>query len=805
MHSIQNRFPIANDSTVLSFSWRDIYLNNVSQSTNIRHDMAVVLYNYGALHTQLGAAVNRTAEEEMKIAFTHFQCAAWAFGAVREQYSLATSGDLAPELLIYMQQICLAQAQECILEKSLMDNRKAVTAAKLTAQIIEYYNTAFAALLTGGEDGAINDIVGAKLFKEWKQYVVFKIQFMSCILLLYQGQHAEEQQKMGERVILYQTAFEKLEEARKESKGMENSQEINEALSFVGDVVEAKRKSAKNENEFIYHEEVPELNTIPIVQGANLVNGIAFDVASAEFAAEDIFRRLVPIRTHKVSSLYSEKKANILRRVTDKMKVKDDELNKFMDSLNIEFLTTDASAAKLPQPIIDQCADLNAKPNAIPDLISKMSALAEICVDVENSLGIIKDLLSQEEQYEKEYQQTIGQRPNSHFIELNREFQKYQEAHNKAGESNDTLRKAMELHVNNLKTLSRPLNELQAVVPVYNADLSAAKLQEMRHLLNKVNEMRLQRSQLFAQLRENIQNDDITAQLVAYGDKDTEKLFKTELSKHEQLIGFIEQNIVAQGNILKAFTDTYAKCAHIIKSITDARHRRELFFSSLHASYNVYDELLDKGLKGLEFYKKLQSNIHKLQSRVKAARDVHDEERQQRLEAINKKNLAAAAAITSNGSSRNSHQSPSIKPDQSVHSKYDSDPSLDHFHNVTIRPTPIGQENTSIPSTCATPSHMHYNNQFGSQSPVPTEPNTAKYTNYLPHKQMDTTVPSIQTYATSSFANYGATSSVASSGMSSVSSAASYTSTPSPLVGSSLGKISQAGTTGYLNPIYGEG
>lgn len=50
----------------------------------------------------------------------------------------------------------------------------------------------------------------------------FKIAYHSCVSLLYQGQQAEEQQKMGERVAFYQAASEKLEEAMKCSKGMDN-------------------------------------------------------------------------------------------------------------------------------------------------------------------------------------------------------------------------------------------------------------------------------------------------------------------------------------------------------------------------------------------------------------------------------------------------------------------------------------------------------------------------------------------------------------------------------------------------------
>lgn len=800
LHSIQNRFPIANDCTLVNFSWRDIYTSSVSQSTNIRHDMAVVLYNYGALHTQLGASVQRATEDEMKFACTHFQCAAWAFGTVRESYGLATNGDLAPELLIFMQQISLAQAQECILEKGLMDNRKPDTVAKITAQIIEYYNTAFAALLTGGDEGTICDIVGAKLFKEWKQYVQYKIQYLSCIRLLYQGQVSEGERKMGERVTLYQAAFERLEEARKEAKGLEIIQEINETLSFVAGVVEEKRKAAKNDNEYIYHEKIPELNTIPLIQGGNLVKGTGFNVADAEFAAEDIFHRLVPIKTHEASSLYSEEKANILRRINHKIEKKDRELNKFMDSLNIEFLNGDNQSAKLPQPLIDRCADLNAKPNAIPDLISKMSALAEICVDVENSLANIKDLLSQEEQYEKDYQQTMGYRPNSHFIELNREFLKYHEAHNKAGESNDTLRKAMELHVNNLKTLSQPLSELQNAVPACNTDVNAASLQDARHLLNKVNEMRTQRSQLLAQLSENIQKDDITSQLVAWGDKEVEKLFKTELAKHEQLISIIEQNVVAQGNILKAFTDTYAKCAHNIKTIADTKHRRELFFSSLIASYDVYDDLLGKSLKGLEFYKKLQSNIHKLQSRVRAARDVHDEERQQRLDSIHKKSLPATV-------SSSTPQIPQLnKVDVDTLPNLDPETSFDHYHNVAIRPNPIGQENTAIPSACVTSANDQFNNRsYIMQSNIKVEPNSMQY-QFTPYQQINNAISVPQIYSNT---NYSVASSAVTPSMVSANDSSSVYSSQSISTsslgggGSALNSMSNvSGTSGYLNPIY---
>lgn len=621
---------MTNDRQLLSFAWRDAFSNSVSQSTDIRSDMCSILYNFGTLHTKLGASEDRTTADGVKLACTHFQCAAWAFGHLREFYPQFTNGDMSAEVLIFMQELCFAQAQECILEKSLADNRKPGIVAKVTAQIICYYNAAFSAMLNGGEDGAVADIIGSKNFKEWKRYVRFKISYLSCILLLYQGQQAEEQQKMGERVAFYVASYDKMEEAKKEAKGMSQIDQINETFAFLHDVVEGKRKSARNENEFIYHEEIPNISTFSAVQGANLVKGIAFSVTDPEVTNEDIFHRLVPMKAHEASSLYSEEKSTLLRKVVARVEDKDNELNQFMGSLNVESLRFNNSA-RLPQELVDRCAAINAKPNAIPDLVTSMSSLAEACLDVESMLNEIKELLNEEQRNEKSYQQAMGVRPSGHFAELSREFVKYQEAHTKAGESNDTLRKAMGLHVNNLKTLAKPLSEVQAAIPICEESSDDAAVAEMNVLLGKVNEMRVQRSQLLNSLREAMNNDDITAQVIAWGDKKLEKLFKKELIKHEQSVKLLEQNLSAQSNILRALTDCYARCAPYIKAVVDTKHRREHFYSSLASSYDVYDDLLGKSSKGLEFYKKLQGNIQKLLARVKGAKDVQDEERQQRL------------------------------------------------------------------------------------------------------------------------------------------------------------------------------
>lgn len=99
--------------------------------------------------------------------------------------------------------------------------------------------------------------------------------------------------------------MDKLTEATKMAKKLDNQPEsVNDAISFVHDVVGGKLKAAEKENEFVYHEKVPDRTSLPDIKGASLVKGTPFDVQDPEIAGQDIFHRLVPMEAHEASSLY---------------------------------------------------------------------------------------------------------------------------------------------------------------------------------------------------------------------------------------------------------------------------------------------------------------------------------------------------------------------------------------------------------------------------------------------------------------------------------------------------------------------
>ncbi|KAJ8943850.1 hypothetical protein NQ314_009620 [Rhamnusium bicolor] len=634
LHFLKSRFPMEeNQDAAVQFLWKDNQAGMNCGGSDIRFELMVIMYNIGALHSYLGATDSRSNPDGMKMACTHFQCAAWAFQASNDE------------------------------------------------------------------------LVGSKTYKEWTKYLQFKVAYHKCIALLFQGQQAEEQQKMGERVAFYQAACDQLEEARKLSTCLKNrQQEINESLAFTLDVVEGKRKAAKNENEFIYHEEVPDLDHLQEVSGP------------------DIFARLVPMEAHEAASLYSEKKAQVLRQIGELVENKDHSLAEFMSSMQLDLLTKMNQATGIPQELIDRAAALSAKPTATQDLVEAMGKLSNIYQDVESNLNEIDILLKEEEEAEKHYQELMGKRPPSIIAtDLAREAAKYREAHTKANDSNQTLHRAMTAHIANLKILQQPLRQLQQQLPsveLPNPNIDEKSLKDLETLVAKVEEMRTQRGMLWAQFRESVHKDDITNSLVTkQPNQSLEQLFQQELQKHQQLAGLIEQNCAAQENIRKALVDCYAQAVNTRRYVQDVIQKRTSTISALISSHDTYDDLLAKANKGIEFYTKLDTNVSKLLQRIKSACKVQQEEREQILSKndIPKQNessmLAAPASTTPKLKdyleSRKKNPAIPTYPDPNLQYHQTINYGLNVSQNMpdtqtwppAIRPTPLGSEVTDLPKS----------------------------------------------------------------------------------------------------------
>ena len=581
----------------------------------------------------------------------------------------------------------------------MLDNRKPGIIAKVCGQVVEYYKQALKQLEFSTAKEAENhldsffDVVGTKQSRYWRAYLEFKISYYVCLSYLHMGMASEETGRWGERVAYYDAAVTNLGiavRANKEYKVETLFNGVTDALVYTNDVVNGKLEISKKENEFIYHEKVPDVESLPSIKGASLVKGIPFDEQDLEVSGGDLFSRIVTLETHAASSLYSEELAKILRTVGGEIEVANDSLVMYLSSLQLEDIpdTDSLALASMPQEIVDCVAGLSVRPQCVPQLQQAMAKLAGVSADVEASLQEIQHMLKEEERAEEEFVKALGPRPRPIMSELERETQKYHAAHSMASESNLTLHEAMRLHVKNLKLLSQSVDGIKTSVPSLASldDSTLASLEDMRKIMMKVDEMRNQRRQLEQDLRNAVQEDDITGRIAVQGNADTDKIFVEELKKHDRIIGYIRQNIAAQSAIVQAMSERNAEYADARYKVDSVMRQREEALGQLVASYHAYEDLLNKTTKGLEFYDKLDGNVSKLLDRVKGVVKVQDEERTQILATSEQKAAEARALslslISGGGLDPKMNFSPAAPPPDTP----ENEPNLSFINNPSVNP-----------------------------------------------------------------------------------------------------------------------
>ncbi|XP_073407294.1 tyrosine-protein phosphatase non-receptor type 23 [Dendrobates tinctorius] len=639
LHYLQSRIPMGvEQEAAVPITWTEIFSGKSVTHADIKYEQACVLYNLGALHSMLGAMDKRVSEEGMKISCTHFQCAAGAFSYLRDHFTHSYSVDMSHQILNLNINLMLGQAQECLLEKSMLDNRKSFLVARISAQVVDYYKEACRAL----ENSETASLLG-KIQKDWKKLVQMKIYYFASIAHLHMGKQAEEQQKYGEQVAYLQSALDKLNEAIKQSKGQPSN--VQEALRFTMDVIGGKFNSSKKDNDFIYHESVPALDTLQAVKGAPLVKALPVNPTDPAVTGPDIFSKLVPMAAHEASSLYSEEKAKLLREIISKIEAKNEILDQFTDSLQLDPDTVDNLDlyTHIPPSLMEKCAALSVRPDTVRSLVQSMQALSGVFTDVEASLKDIKDILDEEEKEEKKLQDEVGKANEPPTVsparvEVSKEWTKYMEVHEKASFTNTELHKAMNLHISNLRLLSGPLDKLQQALPAPTlTEDDKSVLQNLKRILGKVQEMKEQRLSLEQQLRDMIQKDDITTSLVTTDRSEMKKLFAEQLKKYDQLKVYTDQNLSAQENILKALTEANVKYAPIRKVLAESEQKWNHTVQTLISSYEAYEDLMKKCQEGKDFYADLESKVGKLLEKARTACEASQAIRLQILEREMKK------------------------------------------------------------------------------------------------------------------------------------------------------------------------
>ncbi|XP_067452057.1 rhophilin-2 isoform X1 [Thunnus thynnus] len=115
---MESRFFSPTRQTGIFFTWYDSFTGVPVCQQNLSLEKASILFNMAALYSQIGTRSDRQTIVGLEEAISSFQKAAGILNHLKETFTHTPSYDMSPAMLSMLIRMMLAQAQECLFEKT---------------------------------------------------------------------------------------------------------------------------------------------------------------------------------------------------------------------------------------------------------------------------------------------------------------------------------------------------------------------------------------------------------------------------------------------------------------------------------------------------------------------------------------------------------------------------------------------------------------------------------------------------------------------------------------------------------------
>ncbi|KAF2673411.1 BRO1-domain-containing protein [Microthyrium microscopicum] len=302
-------------------------------STNLHFELINVLFNLAAMYSQL-ALGSRSTPDALKTACSHYCQAA---GILHHLSSSAIPDMRAPPpedmdvvTLECLEQLMLAQAQECVWQKAVKDGMKDMSIARIAAKVSDYYAAA-------AEFGAKSDVVES----EWIHHMKAKHYHFAAATQYRAACDCLDKRRYGEEVARLKDGLSCVTEALKESRYI--NQTVLADLQALKERTQEDLKRAEKDNDMIYLMPVPtkgELKTIePISMASAKVPPEVADPVSMlgenGQLGRPLFTKLVPYAVHQAALNYGERKDGVVNQTIEELEGLTNKLHDLLKSLNL--------------------------------------------------------------------------------------------------------------------------------------------------------------------------------------------------------------------------------------------------------------------------------------------------------------------------------------------------------------------------------------------------------------------------------------------------------------------------------------
>lgn len=230
-----------------------------------------------------------------------------------------------------IQQLLLAQAQECFWSKAVKDGLKDGLIAKLAAKVSDFYDQA-------AEYGTSS----ATISVEWIHHMTAKHHHFAAAAQYRASRDCLDKQNYGEEVARLRDSLSCANEAMKEAKWINKI--VLGDLNGLKSRVSEDLKRAEKDNDIIYLMPVPpksELKTLDRAGMAtarvpNEVSDPASTLGEGGIYGQPLFAKLVPYAVHIAASIYEERKNRLVNvSIIDELEGLTNQVKDLLQSLNL--------------------------------------------------------------------------------------------------------------------------------------------------------------------------------------------------------------------------------------------------------------------------------------------------------------------------------------------------------------------------------------------------------------------------------------------------------------------------------------
>ncbi|XP_036188829.1 programmed cell death 6-interacting protein isoform X1 [Myotis myotis] len=619
--SIEPKFPFSENQICLTFTWKDAFDKGSLFGGSVKlalaslgYEKSCVLFNCAALASQIAAEQNLDNDEGLKIAAKHYQFASGAFLHIKETVLSALNReptvDISPDTVGTLSLIMLAQAQEVFFLKATRDKMKDAIIAKLANQAADYFGDAF-------KQCQYKDTLPKYFyFQEVFPVLAAKHCIMQANAEYHQSILAKQQKKFGEEIARLQHAAELIKTVASRYDEYVNvkdfSDKINRALT-----------AAKKDNDFIYHDRVPDLKDLDPIGKATLVKSTPVNVPiSQKFT--DLFEKMVPVSVQQALAAYNQRKADLVNRSIAQMREATNLANGVLASLNLPAAIEDVSGDTVPQSILTKSTSV-IEQGGIQTVDQLIKELPELLQRNREILDESLRLLDEEEatdndlraKFKERWQRTAS---NELYKPLRAEGANFRAVLDKALQADGKVKERYLSHRDSIALLCKPEPELNAAIPSANPAKTmqgSEVVNVLKSLLTNLDEVKKERESLENDLKS--MNFDMTSRfltaLAQDGVINEEALSVTELDRiYGGLTTKVQESLKKQEGLLKNIQVSHQEFSKMKQSNNEANLREEVL-KNLAAAYDNFVELVANLKEGTKFYNELTEILVRFQNK----------------------------------------------------------------------------------------------------------------------------------------------------------------------------------------------